>query len=154
MTVLTNAALADRIAALDWSATSLQHQLAVTAAVETLRKQGAPSAERFFSRPSTEGAQPQLKSGTTADDLLCAVLPFSALRDRSPELLRGAAYVPDKRVTLRRLDGSTAATALLARADRWDWIVETTCELLSCSPDAVDMDDDTVTVDGLPVFNC
>lgn len=29
--------LAQRIAALDWSATSLQHQLAVTAAVETLK---------------------------------------------------------------------------------------------------------------------
>lgn len=34
---MSPADLAQRIAALDWSATSLQHQLAVTAAVETLK---------------------------------------------------------------------------------------------------------------------
>lgn len=36
--------LAQRIAALDWSGTSLQHQLAVTAAVETLRRAATPPA--------------------------------------------------------------------------------------------------------------
>ncbi len=35
---MSPADLAQRIAALDWSGVSLQHQLAVTAAVETLRK--------------------------------------------------------------------------------------------------------------------
>lgn len=34
---MTDDELADRIAALDWSGTSLQHQLAMAAAVETLR---------------------------------------------------------------------------------------------------------------------
>lgn len=34
---MSPADIAQRIAALDWSATSLQHQLAVTAAVETLK---------------------------------------------------------------------------------------------------------------------
>jgi hypothetical protein len=34
---MTPRELASRIAALDWSGTSLQHQLAVTAAVETIR---------------------------------------------------------------------------------------------------------------------
>lgn len=34
---MTPTALADRIEALDWSATSLQHQLAMSAAVATLR---------------------------------------------------------------------------------------------------------------------
>lgn len=37
MTTLSNDELADRIAALDWSGMSLQHQLAMAAAVETLR---------------------------------------------------------------------------------------------------------------------
>lgn len=133
---MTPAALADRIAALDWSGVSLQHRLAVTAACETLRKQEASAT------PSTYGASASLTN-------------VVALRGPSPELLRGAEYVPGKRVTLTNLvDGTPVASALLARAERWAWIVETTCSLLSCSPEDVAMADDIVTVDGLPVFSC
>jgi hypothetical protein len=146
MTALSNSTLADRIAALDWSGVSLQHQLAVTAAVETLRKQerGAlpmESAERSFSDWITTS-----KSVPTASNV-------TPLRAPSAELLRGAEY-NERRVTLRRLDGSTVAGALCSRSERWNWIVETTCDLCDCDPSAVGMDDDTVTVDGLPVFSC
>lgn len=39
---MTPTELADRLAAMDWSGTSLQHQLAVTCAVATLRKLEPP----------------------------------------------------------------------------------------------------------------
>ena len=39
---MTHEQLADRIARLDWSGTSLQHQLAVSAAVGALRGMSAP----------------------------------------------------------------------------------------------------------------
>lgn len=50
-TALSNEELADRIAALDWSGTSLQHQLAMAAAVETLR-----GGRREESGPNPVGA--------------------------------------------------------------------------------------------------
>lgn len=158
---MTPSALADRIAALDWSACSLQHQLAVTAACETLRVVEAASAG--FVTPSAaqlgalhDAAEQNERDWIDSEWAAAApgnVLPFPALRGPSPELLRGSEY-NEQRFTLRRLDGSTAATTILARSERWDWIVSTVCELLSCDPSAVDMDDDTVTVDGLPVFSC
>lgn len=40
---MSPADLAQRIAALDWSATSLQHQLAISAAVETLSGKALPT---------------------------------------------------------------------------------------------------------------
>lgn len=39
---MTPTALAERLVALDWSATSLQHQLAIAAAVETLQGLAIP----------------------------------------------------------------------------------------------------------------
>jgi ribosomal protein S27AE len=167
---MTPSRLADRIAALDWSGTSLQHQLAVTAAVETLRKQerdarevpacgrcsGTGWLEPIDDKPDgsyiTSRPCPRCDGGMTLAN--ATVLPFPALRGPSPELLRGAEY-NERRVTLTSLaDGSTAATAILARSERWDWIVETVVEQCGCSPEDVAMVDDTVTVDGLPVFGC
>lgn len=132
---MTPSHLADRIAALDWSGVSLQHRLAVTAACETLRNSSAAEVERA----ATE---------------VPAQANVIAFRLPSVELLRGAEYTPGKRITLLQLDGTPVASALLARSERWDWIVETTCSLLSCSPDSVHMVDDTVTVRGEAVFNC
>ena len=42
---MTPAELADRIESLDWSGTSLQHQLAMSAAVVTLRGGAVPALE-------------------------------------------------------------------------------------------------------------
>jgi hypothetical protein len=192
---MTPSALADRIAALDWSGVSLQHQLAVTAAVETLRNgPNFKGLENDSLRDSVEAAERQMDvenrsrypgaNSIRVDALHCGdgapasgreamsavrqdrgrdsngdyavhasdavVLPF---RLPSPELLRNSACT-ERRVTLRRPDGTTAATATLARSERWDWIVETVCSLVDCDPEAVAMVDDTVTVDGLPVFSC
>lgn len=148
---MTPSRLADRIAALDWSGVSLQHQLAVVAACETLKRATVAEVERAAADIAPmlhHHVVPRLTPSVEN------VLPSPPLRAPSPELLRNSTYTPGKRITLLQLDGTPVASALLARADRWDWIVETTCSLLSCDPEQVGMVDDTVTVDGLPVFSC
>jgi hypothetical protein len=130
------AQLAQRIAALDWNlpGLTLQHLLAVTAAVETLKDM-------------------PVENETNVIPMLPTVLPV--LR---PEALRGCEYVPARRVTLTRLDGTPFADALCSRADRWEWVQEVVTEELRCYPEQVgcmesaDGEGDLVTVDGLPVF--
>lgn len=157
---MTPAALADRIAALDWSCVSLQHQLAVTAAMETLRNPATLGGSEDESVQHTDAGVAAVALGSVhrrnnngADNSMGSVVPFPAFRAPSTELLRGTEY-NERRVTLRCLDGSTAATTLVARSERWDWIVSTVCELCQCDPEQVAMDDDTVTVRGEPVFSC
>lgn len=166
---MTPSALADRIAAMDWSGVSLQHRLAVIAACETLKSLDFKGLENAHSDRGVDGC---VRGGDLNMDILvcqrdvvgafgsqssnaapAVVLPFPVLRGPSPELLRNSACT-ERRVTLRRMDGSTAATALCCREERWDWIVSTTCELCQCDPEQVGMVDNTVTVDGLPVFSC
>ena len=126
---MTPAQLAQRIAALDWSALPLQHQLAVTAAVLTLENHAMPDSN---------------------------VLPFRALfpPPLTAAQLRGCEYVPARRVMLTRLDGTPFADALVGRAGgaAWDWVVETVANELGCCPEDIHADDDTVTVDGIPCF--
>lgn len=130
--------LAQRIAALDWSATSLQHQLAVSAAILTLTQGNAP--------------MPSPAPQSTLDDLL-AVRPCNVT------------VLPIKArtcwTTLHHLDGRPWATSShFGPGGAWAWIVESVREEHACSEDAVGClesgeeydGDDLVTVDGLPVY--
>lgn len=149
---MTPAALADRIAALDWSGVSLQHRLAVVAAVETLRKvERVPTvANAVIPCPNPAGCNAQdcqWRPGQSA-----SVLPF-------PVPAPGASYAKETMTRLRRLDGTLVSAQYTTRRERWEWVVEMVVEQCGCDPSLVGLverqgDDagDTVTVDGLPAF--
>lgn len=127
---MTPADLAQRIAALDWSMLPIKQLLAVTAACETLTTMEAPPVSNVIAFPT-----------------------YSA--DAERVLLRGCSYVPDRRVCLTLLDGTPFADALCGRQSgaAWGWIVATVVEELRCYPEQVALlDDDTVTVDGMPCY--
>lgn len=56
--------------------------------------------------------------------------------------------------TITRLNGSVFATASFTHdgGDIWAWISETVAQECECAVDQVGALEDTVTVDGLPVF--
>jgi hypothetical protein len=129
--------LAQRIAALDWSACSLQHQLAVTAAVETLKG----------FEPVTI---PERPSGRMTACVPSNVVPLPV-------------YPRTCWTTLHQLDGRPWATSShFGPGGAWNWIVETVAHEHGISEDAIHCAesgedqpydcDDLVTIDGLPVY--
>jgi hypothetical protein len=141
---LSPAELAQRIAALDWSGLPLQHQLAVSAAVETLK--GIPMT-------TTEAAIGVAirQNGEVIDAReMFNVVPLP-VRPRTCW------------TTLHQLDGRPWATSShFGPGGAWEWIVETVAHEHGVSEDQVgcaESDetqpydcDDLVTVDGLPVY--
>lgn len=131
---MSPADLAQRIAALDWSATSLQHQLAITAAVETLKGIEMLNPDplvTFAPEPSNVISLP--------------VKPRTCW------------------TTLCRLDGRPWATSShFGPEGAWSWILETVAHEHGCGEDDVHCAesgedqpydcDDLVTIDGLPVY--
>lgn len=156
---MSPAELAHRIAALDWSATSLQHQLAMSCAVEALRGADAPTA--------TAGP-PSVPPGTP-DPLTAAELAIGAayrLDGKAVEVSNVVALPVRPRTcwtTLHQLDGRAWATSShFGAGGAWAWIVETVATEWSVEEDAVHCTesdsegiydgDDLVTIDGLPVY--
>ncbi len=137
---MSPAELAQRIAALDWSATSLQHQLAVSAAVETLKGFDTMTAD----------TKETVLSGVAINQIFQSSQNVVALPVR-PRTCR---------TTLHQLDGRAWATSSHFGPDgAWGWIVETVAHEHGASENAIhcaesdDYDgDDLVTIDGLPVY--
>lgn len=128
---MTNAELARRLSALDWSNTSLQHQLAISAAVDTLSGTPLPAHHCGAARH--------------VDNVIDLTEVFQ--RERTQ---RG------RTVALTRLDGTpfTSRAFTPGPADApWAWIAETVSKELGVAPEAVGcVDPNWVTVDGLPVY--
>jgi hypothetical protein len=138
--------LAERITALDWSACSLQHQLAVSAAVETLR--GEPLYVQVVGRAKRNLPEPVFVP--SLDNVIA-----------HPALAR-----THRTVALVTLDTNhTFASAGFSggcAGDSWEWIVSTVAAELGChvdqvgcvegSEDGAQGTGDFVTVDGLPVY--
>jgi hypothetical protein len=166
---VTNSELATRLSSLDWTQCSLQHQLAVAAAISSL--QGA--APLAASAPITCGA---FAHGDVWDCARCGSWNIGEVRpcNRTPvkalpvyenvvALVRPGTQPSLRHVTLLHLDGRQFATAGFLpglASDPWAWICETVATELDVSeeavgclePDESDGGGDFVTVDGLPVY--
>jgi hypothetical protein len=139
---MSPAEIVERIAALDWSATSLQHQLAVGAAVETLK--GMESV-------MTESVPIEVLSGVAINQIYqnsnVIALP---VRPRTCW------------TTICHLDGREwARSSHFGPEGAWGWIVESVAAEHGVSEDQVGSlegseesydGDDLVTIDGLPVY--
>lgn len=143
--------LAARLTSLDWSDTSLQHQLAISCVVETLR------AERRV-RVLMTSATPM----DTNDSRRFFPIPADTAPHALPighnvvALVRPGAAKHARTVTLLHLDGSTFRAADFApglASAPWNWIAKTVAAELGCEVEAVGCaENDLVTVDGLPVY--
>lgn len=134
---MTHAEIAAALNRLDWSATSAQHQLAVSAAVETLKPLYAKAVERIGAKDAAE--------------LMAAfpVIPF-------PVKPRTCWTV------LCHLDGGRwCCGSHFDPQTAWQWIVEQVAKQHDCVEGAIDCvasddplyeGDDLVTIDGLPVY--
>ncbi|KRQ11900.1 hypothetical protein AOQ73_05695 [Bradyrhizobium pachyrhizi] len=138
--------LANRLAALDWSGVSLEHQLAVSAALETIRSL-APKVESMTATEIATGTAHRL-DGRAIDSSNVIALP---VRKRTCW------------TTLCHLDGHEWARAShFGPQGAWSWIVETVAAEHGISEDQIkgaesgeDQPydcDDLVLVDGLPVY--
>lgn len=134
---MSPADLAQRIAALDWSGTSLQHQLAVSAAILTLSH---PSGNFVTALEVTFGAPPEP----------CNILVLP-VRQRTCW------------TTICHMDGRTWSTSShFGPGGAWNWIVESVAHEHNVSESAVGCiesdaegpydGDDLVTIDGMPVY--
>lgn len=139
---MSPADLAQRIAALDWSTTSLQHQLAVSAALEALK-----GFEPMTTLEAVQGVAIR-QNGETIDAANVYVLP---VRQRTCW------------TTLHHLDGREWATSShFGPGGAWSWILESVAHEHSVSEDQIGCAesgedqpydcDDLVTIDGLPVY--
>jgi hypothetical protein len=156
MTSLSPQQLAQRIAALDWSGVSLQHLLAVTAAVETLR---ALPATIGGLNPHLENVMPIATAdpiGFPPEFLEAQIIPFPSPAAKRAPVVRWT--------RLLHLDGREwCSTGFFdgGPGAAWAWIVETVAAELSCSEESVgcmecseddEVRGDFVTVDGLPCY--
>lgn len=178
---MTPIALADRIRAMDWSATSLQHQMAIAAACETLKaipeRKDDDDALRNTGSSRLEILSPVRKghvgcdSGSMESSNECSGHPPSTMLQnrgrqadsdcavhatdigaRAPSL-----YQPERLTRLRRCrDGTLAAVDYCTMRDRWEWAVEKVQDETGCAPDDVGCAEsdqgDLVTVSGVPLF--
>lgn len=138
---MSPADLAQRLAALDWSATSLQHQLAVSAACATLK--GFEPMTTMLRDSELLRSNPRFLVPDTDAPSNVTVLPVQ------------------KRTcwtTLCHLDGREwARSSHFGPGGAWNWVLETVAHEHSVSEDqigGIEGDDgcDLVTVDGLPVY--
>jgi hypothetical protein len=159
---MTPTELAVRLSAMDWSSTSLQHQLAISAAVTTLSGKDMPVSYPYQpGDPRFDGADAfechqtfPLQQANHCDTRCDNVIDLSEafLRERAS---RG------RTVRLLHLDGTPFVEKAFkpGPADApWAWIRETVAGELGCAPESVGCVDapegggDLVTVDGLPVY--
>lgn len=146
--------LAQRLAALDWSATSLEHQLAVSAAVETLG--GAPMPVPY---PHQVGS-PYFDGAEAFECHQTFPLPASVMQCLHPTASNVVALpvAPRTRWTrLYDLKGNLWASSCHFGAEgAWGWVLETVAAEHGVSEDQISslegLDDDLVTIDGLPVY--
>jgi hypothetical protein len=158
--------LANRIAALDWSATSLEHQLAVGAAVASLKGFEPMTA---FEAASGVAVRKTYADGTS--EALSAIALFGATVSPADLAQRINAHnvvqLPVRKrtcwTTLHQLDGRAWSTSShFGPRGAWNWILEAVALEHNVSEDqigCIESDetqpyncDDLVTIDGLPVY--
>lgn len=123
------AELGERLAAMDWSDKSLQHQLAIAAAVETLK-------------------------GVIHE---AAPVPVEAMRAPAPSNVVSIAPRRTRWTIICHLNGREwCRSTHFGPGGAWEWIVESVAAEFECGIDQVSCaesdDGDLVTVDGLPVY--
>lgn len=141
---MTPTDIAQRLAALDWSATSAQHQLAVSAAVETLREVPVAAVDALKAHKLAMRGAPSLCAPVDSNIVALPVKPRA------------------RWTTLFHLDGRQWATSTdFGPTGAWAWVVETVAAEHDVSEDQVSSlegdesqydGDDLVTVDGVPVY--
>lgn len=146
--------IAERLAALDWSECSSTHQLAVSAAVETLKGLATIIDEPMTAIEAAIGVAYRL-DGKAID--ASEIVTFAP---EPPKIVLFPVKTRTCWTTLCHLDGREwARSSHFGPAGAWSWIVETVTHEHGCNEDDVHCaesdeydGDDLVTVDGLPLY--
>lgn len=165
--VMSPADLALRIAALDWSETSLQHQLAVTAAVETLKSLTGKAEPMTLLEAISGIAFRKINADGSCETVDAAEVLSGVAINQIYQASRNVVALPVRPrtcwTTLCQLDGRPWATSShFGPEGAWGWIVESVMhehgvseDQVGCAESGEDQPydcDDLVTIDGLPVY--